>query len=323
MTDPHSQEFVIPPTYTGERLDKTLAKLLPAYSRSRLQAWLRDGSILVDGESPAPRAAVRGGEYVLAVLEDADQSPHVEAQSIPLSVVYEDDAILVLDKPAGLVMHPGAGNPDGTLQNALLYHDPDLAALPRAGIVHRLDKDTSGLVVVARTHAAHKYLVAALAGRQVKREYEAVACGVFTAGGQVDAPIGRHHVDRKRMTVRDDGRPAVTHYRVMTRFAGHTHTRLTLESGRTHQIRVHMRHIRHPLVGDPVYGGRLAIPAGADAGLADVLRGFRRQALHARRLGLEHPISGEHLEWQSPAPDDFQSLVAALQVDLERRNSDN
>lgn len=319
MTSRSSYEFLIPEAYAGKRLDKALVALLPDYSRSRLQAWLRDGAILVDGRSPAPRTPVAGGEQVVAKLTEVDQSPTVEPEAIALDVVYADAAILVLNKPAGLVMHPGAGNANGTLQNGLLHYYPELAALPRSGIVHRLDKDTSGLLVVARTHAAHKHLVAALAARSVTRAYEAVVYGALVAGGRVDAPIGRHPADRKRMTVRDNGRQATTHYRVVERFPAHTHVRLKLESGRTHQIRVHMTHIRHPLIGDPVYGRRLAIPAGADEQFADVLRGFRRQALHARRLGLNHPVSGEYMEWHVPAPVDFQDLVAALQADAEKR----
>lgn len=218
-------------------------------------------------------------------------------------------------------MHPGAGNPDGTLQNGLLHHHPELAALPRAGIVHRLDKDTSGILVVAKTFAAHKQLVADLQARAVKREYEAVACGVITAGGHVDAAIGRHAVDRKRMTVRGDGRHAVTHYRVLQRFRAHTHVKCRLETGRTHQIRVHLAHVRHPLVGDPTYGRRLAIPKGAEPGLADTLRRFRRQALHARKLGLTHPGSGEVMHWQAPRPADFEALLQALAHDSEVRAS--
>lgn len=314
MTSHSSYEFEIPSDYAGQRLDKALATLLPDYSRSRLQAWLRDRAILVDGKVAPPRTRIRGGEQVVAVLEEVDQSPRVEPEPVPLTVVHEDQAILVLDKPAGLVMHPGAGNASGTLQHGLLYHYPALAALPRSGIVHRLDKDTSGLLVVARTHAAHKHLVAALAARAVTREYEAVVYGAMVAGGRVEAAIGRHAVDRKRMAVRDDGRPALTHYRVLERFPAHTHVLLKLESGRTHQIRVHMNHIRHPLVGDPVYGRRLAIPAGADEQFAAVLRGFRRQALHARRLGVDHPVTGQRMQWQSSAPDDFQTLVAALRL---------
>lgn len=306
------EEFSIPERCRGQRLDKALADLLPDFSRSRLQGWLRDGSILVDGDAPMPRMTVHGGERVVARIEPEPVEPEMRPEPISLDVVHEDDDLLVVNKPPGLVVHPGAGNRDGTLQNALLHHAPDLAQLPRAGIVHRLDKDTSGLLVVARTHRAHKHLVAALAAREVEREYEAVVYGVLTAGGTVDAPIGRHPVDRKRMDVREGAREAVTHYRVIRRFEAHTHVSLKLESGRTHQIRVHMRHIRHPLVGDPVYGRRLAIPAGASESLAAALRAFRRQALHARRLALRHPTTEEALEWTAPAPPDFTDLLAKL-----------
>jgi 23S rRNA pseudouridine1911/1915/1917 synthase len=229
-------------------------------------------------------------------------------------VVFEDASILVVDKPAGLVVHPAAGNPDGTLQNALIHHDPSLAVLSRAGIVHRLDKDTSGLMVVARTTAAHRALVAALQARRVRREYRALVTGAVTAGGTVDAPIGRHPVHRTRMAVVASGKPAVTHYRIGERFRAHTYLRVMLETGRTHQIRVHMAHLHHPLVGDTVYG-RLRLPPGASAALTEALRGFRRQALHALRLGLEHPESGRWLEWTTRVPDDMGRLIAVLRED--------
>lgn len=314
-------ELTIPDSVRGQRLDKVLAWLLPAYSRSRLQQWLDDGRLTVDGQTPARKTRVVGGECVRLAVPGQEGADDAEPQAMPLAIVYEDDAILVLNKPAGLVMHPGAGNPDGTLQNGLLHHEPALAALPRAGIVHRLDKDTSGILVVAKTFAAHKQLVADLQARTVKREYEAVACGVMTAGGHIEAPIGRHAVDRKRMSVRSDGRAALTHYRVITRYRAHTHIRCRLESGRTHQIRVHMQHIRHPLLGDPVYGRRLALPKGADATLVDTLRAFKRQALHARELGLTHPVSGEAMRWQAPRPADFTALLQALAADSKREDA--
>ena len=307
----------IPPEYAGRRLDRALAELLPDYSRSRLQRWLADGALTVDGATPPAKTPVAGGEHVrLFVPAEADDGD-VRPEPIALEILYEDDDLLVIDKPAGLVMHPGAGNPDGTLQNALIHHDASLAALPRAGIVHRLDKDTSGILVVAKTFAAHAKLVADLAERTVKREYEAVAVGVMTAGGHVDAPIDRHPVDRKRMAVRDTGREAVTHYRVVTRYRAHTHVRCRLETGRTHQIRVHMAHIRYPLLGDATYGRRLALPRDSSDVFVDTLRTFRRQALHARKLGLTHPVSGEFMSWDAPRPADFESLLAALAADAD------
>jgi len=259
---------------------------------------------------------VLGGERVEldAVLERRDA---VAAQALPLDIVYRDDALLVIDKPAGLVVHPAAGNWAGTLQNALLHLDPALAVLPRSGIVHRLDKDTSGLLVVARTPAAHKALVDALQARAVKREYRAVVNGVLAAAGVVDAPVGRHPTVRTRMAVIASGKPAVTRFRVLERFRAHSHLQVNLETGRTHQIRVHMAHVGHPLVGDPVYGGRLRLPAGCTPTLAEALRGFRRQALHAHRLGLPHPETGAWVEWESPLPDDLGRLLDALAADAQ------
>ena len=309
-------EAEVPLDMAGQRLDQALAALFPDYSRSRLQGWIRAGQVTVDGRELRPRDKVEGGERIRlsAVLEDESRA---EAEAIALRVLHEDEDILVLDKQAGLVVHPGAGNPAGTLVNALLHHRPELRVLPRAGIVHRLDKDTSGVMVVACTPAAHAALVRQLEERSVKREYEAVCVGVMTGGGTVDAPIGRHPVDRVRMAVREGGREAVTHYRVADRFRGHTHLHCRLETGRTHQIRVHLAHIRHPLVGDPVYGGRLVVPAGATPALADALRGFRRQALHAARLELVHPGSGETVHFEAPVPEDLAGLLAVLRTDAK------
>jgi len=312
-----THEFVIPAEWRGQRLDKALATLMPEYSRARLQAWLRAGAIRVDDRTPAPRKTVVGGERVVATIAP-EPAWEVAPQAIPLSILHEDEHILVVDKPAGLVVHPGAGNPDGTLQNALLHHTPELAKVPRGGIVHRLDKHTSGIMVVAKDLTAHKRLVEAMRRRRISREYEAVVCGVMTAGGVVDAPIGRHPVDRKRMHVREGGRPAVTHFRVLQRFAAHTHVRLTLETGRTHQIRVHMQHHGYPLLGDPVYGRRLLLPPDADERLKEVLRGFRRQALHARRLALTHPITCEAMAWEAPMPEDMSELVDTLSASSDR-----
>ena len=306
----------VPESAAGRRLDQALAELFPDFSRSRLQQWIKAGEVTVDGVAETrPRTRLEGGETV-EVEAELPREARCEPQDIPLDILYEDDAILVVNKPAGLVVHPAAGNPDGTLQNALLHYDPALAVVPRAGIVHRLDKDTSGLMVVARTLAAHHALVGQLQSRSVGREYLAVVVGVMTGGGTVDQPIGRHPVDRKRMAVvAQGGKPAVTHYRVVERFRGHTLLRVRLETGRTHQIRVHMAWLKHPLVGDPVYGGRVRLPAGASASLRDMLLGFRRQALHAERLSLLHPVSGESMSWEAPPPADFQALVEALRAD--------
>jgi 23S rRNA pseudouridine1911/1915/1917 synthase len=275
--------------------------------------------VAVDDLELRPKDKVAGGERVrLRAVVEPDE--RVLPEPIALAIVHEDDHVLVIDKPAGLVVHPGAGNPAGTLQNALLHHRPALAALPRAGIVHRLDKDTSGLMVVAATLEAHADLVRQLDERSVRREYQAVCQGVLTAGGTVDAPIGRHRTDRLRMAVREDGRPARTHYRVIERFRAHTHLLARLETGRTHQIRVHLAYLRHPLVGDPVYGGRLRLPPGDNEALAEALRGFRRQALHAARLAFEHPASRGLVSFESSLPPDFEDLLAALRADAEQNS---
>ena len=304
----------IPEQCGGMRLDQALAQMFPDFSRARLQQWVRAGQVQVDQRTLKPRDPVRGGERVV-IRAQLEEQPSCEAEAIALDVIFEDEALLVINKPAGLVVHPAAGNWNGTLQNALLHHAPELAAVPRAGIVHRLDKDTSGLLVVARNLSAHKSLVEQLQARAVKREYLAVVQGVMTAGGSVDAPIGRHPSDRKRMAVIASGKPAVSHYRVLARFDHHTAIRVSLETGRTHQIRVHMAHIRYPLLGDPVYGGRLRLPAAASPELAAALRGFRRQALHAEHLGLQHPLSGAFCQWQAPAPADLMQLLQVLRDD--------
>jgi 23S rRNA pseudouridine1911/1915/1917 synthase len=288
--------------------------LLPEYSRTRLKDWIDTGKVLVDGQSLKPRDRLVGGEAVQieAELEPVDE---VKSEAIALDVVYQDKHVLVINKPAGLVVHPGAGNAAGTLQNALLHFDPGLAVLPRAGIVHRLDKDTSGLMVVARTVEAHTALVRMIEAHEVERDYEAVCVGVMTAGGTVDAPIDRHRQDRLRMAVRQGGRDAVTHYRVVKRFRAHTHVRVKLETGRTHQIRVHLSHIHYPIVGDGVYGGRLVLPKGASPAVVEGLRAFRRQALHAARLAFTHPVSGEAVVCEAPLPADMQGLLKLLAAD--------
>ena len=304
----------IPPEQAGQRLDQALAALLPDHSSSRLKAWIDDGEVLVDGLPRRPRDKVSGGEKV-AIAAKLPEDVRAAPQDIPLVLVHEDRHVFVVNKPAGLVVHPGAGNPDRTLQNALLALDPKLAKLPRAGIVHRLDKDTSGLLVVARTLAAHTALVRMLEERDIHREYEAVCRGVMTAGGTVDAPIDRHPTDRVRMAVRQGGRESVTHYRVIRRFRAHTHVRVQLDTGRTHQIRVHLSHAGFPIVGDRVYGGRLALPRGASEELRQALKDFPRQALHAARLAFAHPVTRRPVECVAPLPADMQELLRVLTAD--------
>ena len=308
---------VIPGDFTGMRVDQAVSRLFADYSRTTLKGWILDGKVLVNHRRVKPREILRGGE---AVELWASVEPHTDSQPQPiaLKLVHEDEDLIVIDKPAGLVVHPGAGNRAGTLLNALLHFDPGLALLPRAGIVHRLDKETSGLLVIARSPRAHTYLVRELKARRIMREYDAVVRGALVAGGTVFAPVGRHPVQRTRMAVVAGGREAVTHYRVVRRFRAHTHLRLRLETGRTHQIRVHMAHLRVPIVGDPVYGGRLLLPPGATPALNLALQGFKRQALHASRLRLLHLSTGRELEWQSPLPPDMTLLLEALTEDVQR-----
>jgi 23S rRNA pseudouridine1911/1915/1917 synthase len=301
----------VPEELAGMRLDQCLAEIFPEYSRSKLQTWVKSGRVSVDGVERKGRDKLDGGEWVEL---DAEAEPVLEnqAQDIPLDIVYEDESILIINKPAGLVVHPAVGHADGTLVNALLNHQPSLNTLPRAGIVHRIDKDTSGLLMIAKTLQAHNDLVEQLQARTIHREYQALVKGWMTAGGTVDEPIGRHPTDRKRNVVRRDGKEAVTHYRLEQRFRYHTLIRAKLETGRTHQIRVHMAHIHYPLVGDPVYGGRFQMTAGCHPELAEALRNFKRQALHAAKLGLVHPQSGEYQEWTQPIPEDFQHVLALM-----------
>ncbi|HED19544.1 MAG TPA: 23S rRNA pseudouridine(1911/1915/1917) synthase RluD [Gammaproteobacteria bacterium] len=311
MSETIQLEGRIPETLAGRRFDQALAELFPEYSRSRLQQWIKDGKALLNQRPVVAKYPVVGGEQVSIVAEPEVQT-EVQAQDIPLDIRYEDEHVLVLNKPAGLVVHPAAGNPDGTLQNALLYYDPQLATLPRAGIVHRLDKNTSGLMMVAHSLVAHKSLVEQLQARTVHRTYLALVQQALTAGGTVDAPLGRHPRDRLRMAVVESGKPAISHYRVLERFPAHTLVEVRLETGRTHQIRVHMAHIHCPLVGDPLYGGRLRIPRAASPALRDAISGFRRQALHASRLEFNHPASGEAVGWELEMPGDFSQLLDVL-----------
>ena len=313
---PQTLTATVPDEAAGRRFDAVLADLFPEYSRSRLSAWIKSGDARLDGETARPRDPVRGGETVsvTAVLE---VQTHSEPEDIALDVLYEDEHVIVINKPAGLVVHPGAGNPAGTLVNALLHRDPSLANLPRAGIVHRLDKDTSGVMVVARTLPAHTALIEQLSGRQVHRQYLAVVVGALVSGGTANAPIDRHPRDRIRMAVREDGKDAVTHFRLRERFRAHTLLECRLETGRTHQIRVHMAHLKHPIVGDPLYGGSLKLPKGATPELVEALRGFRRQALHAETLEFAHPVTGEPIRCSAPMPADMQAMVQVLHDDAK------
>ncbi|USD38223.1 23S rRNA pseudouridine(1911/1915/1917) synthase RluD [Ferrimonas sp. SCSIO 43195] len=306
-------------THLGMRLDQALADLFPDYSRSRIKEWILAGNVSLDQEvvtRPREKVLVDQAVSVRATLEEEVSS---KPQDIALDIVYEDDHILVINKTADLVVHPGAGNGDGTILNALLFHCPEIANVPRAGIVHRLDKDTTGLMVVAKTVPAQTHLVAQLQAREITREYEAIAHGTLTAGGLVDANIGRHPQKRTHMAVTEIGKPAVTHYRIAEKFRSHTRLRLRLETGRTHQIRVHMAHIKHPLVGDPLYQGRPRPTKGATEALQQVLKGFRRQALHAVKLELEHPVTSEWMQWYAPVPEDMLQLTEALRQDTAER----
>jgi 23S rRNA pseudouridine1911/1915/1917 synthase len=306
---------IVPESCLGKRFDQTIAEMFPEYSRSRLKEWILAGHVKVNGDVlTKAREKMYGGETI-SIETQVEAEERFKSQNIPLNIVYEDDDILVINKPAGLVVHPGAGNPDGTVLNALLHHCPQVDVVPRAGIVHRLDKDTTGLMVVAKTIAAQTNLVESLQAREITREYEAIASGVMTAGGIVDEPIGRHSTKRTHMAVIHSGRPSVTHYRVMEKFRLHTRLRLRLETGRTHQIRVHMAHITHPLVGDPVYGGRPRPPKNATEELREVLKAFKRQALHAAMLSLFHPITGEEMTWHAEIPQDMVALTNILRED--------
>ena len=317
-------EAQVPLTAAGRRFDQALAEMFPDYSRSRLSGWIKSGAVTLDGAQVAARQLLRGGEQVQLEVE-LENEVSSAPEAMALDIVYQDEHLLVLNKTAGLVVHPGAGNPVGTLLNGLLHHDPKLAELPRAGIVHRLDKDTSGLMVVARTLPTYTALVDLLSRHEVERHYEAVVLGTMVAGGTVNQPIGRSMGDRLRQSVRDeeDGKRAITHYRLRERFRAHSLLQCQLETGRTHQIRVHMAHIGHPLIGDPLYGGGLKLPKGASAELANTLRGFRRQALHAEKLSFVHPATGEDLSFSAERPGDQRLLIEALRADLAEHGSEH
>lgn len=301
----------VPFEMAGMRLDQALAELFTDYSRSKLQTWVKSGRVQVNGLTLKPKDKLVGGETI-ALDAEAEIVVIAEPESIPLEIVFEDESLLIVNKPAGLVVHPAVGNWNGTLLNALLNHDSNLETLPRAGIVHRIDKETSGLLMIAKTLQAHNSLTGQLQDRDITREYQAITRGRMTSGGTVDEPIGRHPTDRKRYAVRENGKHAVTHYRVGQRFTRHTLVQVKLETGRTHQIRVHMAHIRFPLLGDQVYGGRFQMPPDCSEQLEKELRSFKRQALHAAKLGLQHPVTDEYCEWEQPMPDDMARLLEAL-----------
>ena len=303
----------VPIELAGKRLDQILVEIFPDYSRNKLQTWVKAGRVTVDAEQLKAKDRLVGGEELILDAE-AEEVTEYLAEDIALDIVYEDEDILIVNKPAGLVVHPGAGNWSGTLQNALLFHLPDAATIPRSGIVHRIDKDTSGLLMVAKTLAAHHSLVEQLQAREIHREYLAITIGRMTGGGTLNEPIGRHPTERMKFAVRDNGKPAITHYRVLERFLRNTLIQVKLETGRTHQIRVHMAYLRLPLVGDPMYSGRFQMPKDCGQELEKVLRSFKRQALHAEKLGLIHPRTGEYCEWQVPMPADMQDLLAALRT---------
>lgn len=307
----------IQPNQLGQRLDQTLAEIFPSYSRSRIKTWIENDLVTLNGRiANIPREKVYGGEKIVMQAEIEDET-RFEAEDIPLNIVYEDEHILVINKAKDFVVHPGAGNSSGTVLNALLHHYPDIAQVPRAGIVHRLDKDTTGLMVIAKTIPAQTKLVRDLQKHKITREYEAIATGIMTKGGMVNQPMARHPTKRTQMAVHPMGKPAITHYRIMERFRNYTRLRLRLETGRTHQIRVHMAHIAHPLLGDQTYGGRPRLPKKASEEFLHILRNFQRQALHAIMLRLTHPITGEMMEWHAPLPEDFTELVNALKADYQ------
>ena len=307
-----NQQFIIDDTLNGLRFDQASTQLLSDFSRSRIQAWINEGKILLNERPQPTKYKVSTGETITVNVIQASNDEWLP-QPVPIHIVYEDDSLLVIDKPAGLVVHPAAGNPDKTLINGLLYHDPELAKLPRAGLIHRLDKDTSGLLVIAKTLSAHTDLVKKLQDREVTRKYQALVYGRLTGGGKVDAAMGRHAHNRLKMAVRENGKPAITHYRILTRFSHFTLLDVQLETGRTHQIRVHMSHINHPIVGDPLYSRKI-FPKGIDPALKEVLSHWKRQALHAYELALHHPVTQDIMRFESPLPSDFFNLLESIKT---------
>ena len=323
MTQAAPTTLIIPQDLGGLRLDQALQRLLPEHSRSRLQAWIKEGLVTVDGAPSTAKNKVWGGDQILVQVQEKPEAMAFKAQDIPLNIVFEDEHILVINKPAGMVVHPAAGNWEGTLLNAILYHVPHAKDLPRAGIVHRLDKDTSGLLVVAKTLEAQTSLVRQLQARTVKREYRTIVWGQIWRNGKIDQPIGRHPHSRKKMAINRMGKPAVTHYEVLERFGVHTYLRCNLETGRTHQIRVHMQFLKAPIVGDPVYGYRGIVPLRLmTETLQEAVLNFKRQALHAIKLGLIHPATHQPMEWQIELADDMKGLLEAMRHDDPSEASD-
>lgn len=323
MTQAAPTTLIIPQDLGGLRLDQALQRLLPEHSRSRLQAWIKEGLVTVDGAPSTAKNKVWGGERILVQVQEKPEAIAFKAQDIPLNIVFEDEHILVINKPAGMVVHPAAGNWEGTLLNAILHHVPHAKDLPRAGIVHRLDKDTSGLLVVAKTLEAQTSLVRQLQARTVKREYRTIVWGQIWRNGKIDQPIGRHPHSRTKMAINRMGKPAVTHYEVLERFGVHTYLRCNLETGRTHQIRVHMQFLKAPIVGDPVYGYRGIVPLRLmTETLQEAVLNFKRQALHAIKLGLIHPATHQPMEWQIELADDMKGLLEAMRHEDPSEASD-
>ena len=314
-------EAVVSESDAKRRLDQVAASLFSEHSRARLQQWIKSGWLTVNGQQRRPKDLVYLGDH-LVVQADVEEAGEWESEKMLLDIVYEDDSLIVINKAKNLVVHPAAGHQQGTLLNGLLHHCPNLRQLPRAGIIHRLDKDTTGLLMVAKTLVAHTDLVAKLAKREVSREYEAIACGVLTGGGKIDLPLGRHPVNRKKRAVSENGQEAITHYKVIKRFRSHTHLLIKLDTGRTHQIRAHMSHKSYPLVGDQLYGTRLSLPAGCEPSLAESLKNFKRQALHARRLGVSHPETKKVMHWEADLPADIKFLLEKLEKDFIMASSD-
>lgn len=302
------------PGWHGWRLDQAVAALFPEYSRGRLQTWIKEGQLTLNGKTAKVKDKVKLGDKIVLKASTSKEVSWI-AEAITLDIIHEDEDILIINKPVGLVVHPAAGNYTGTLVNALLHHAPQLEQVPRAGIVHRLDKDTSGIMMVAKTIKAHTFLVNQLQKRLVSREYEAIVQGVMTSGGTIDAPIGRHTQQRMKMAVLESGKPAITHYRILKKFAFNTHVKVNLETGRTHQIRVHFAHKHFPIVGDKTYGGRLVLFKGMSEVLKDTIRHFPRQALHAKQLMFTHPSTGEECSWTAPLPADMQNLLTILEAE--------